>query len=306
MNMLNKNNFHSANSGVSGNSAESSFHNEGDDSESLSGYNDLGDSDVECMQDKAAKETRENLAKGENKAVTALRRLVILVLLLTAAGASVATYFYARGAEQSSFESEFASNAVVTLRSFVEAFEHQLSSMDAVATGITSHATSTGETFPNVTVPGKKSVLHCFFCLGNVRHLIHDNCIHPVPDFEVKGGTVRTQTDSIFMFWLPLVTDDTRAGYEEYTKTMQAHLFQSYMVEEGLRQYQDAVFGINASETEAAVARAEEAAAAEAAAAATARDSGSERNLHVAPPDVHPVIHDTIWGLGVSIFATVM
>ena len=104
------------------------------------------------------------------------------------------------------------------------------------------------------------------------------------------------------MFWLPLVTDDTRAGYEEYTKTMQAHLFQSYMVEEGLRQYQDAVFVINASETEAAVARAEEAEAVEATAAA-ARDGGSQRNLHVAPPDVHPVIHDTIWGLGVSNFA---
>lgn len=153
--MAKRGSFHSANSVSSG---LPSF--DADDSESLSGYEDeLGDSDVENMQDKAAKETRKNLAKGENRAVTLLRRAVIAVLMCTAAGASVATFFYARNAEQSSFESEFASNAVVTLRSFVEAFELQLSSMDAAATGITSHATSTGETFPNVTVPGKDTVV---------------------------------------------------------------------------------------------------------------------------------------------------
>ena len=134
-----------------------------DESESLSGYeDDLGDSDVENMQDKAAKETRRNLAKGETRAVTLLRYAVFVVLLLTAAGASVATFFYARNSEQDSFESEFTSNAVVTLRSFVEAFELQLSSLDAAATGITSHATKTGETFPNVTVPGKDQLFFFF------------------------------------------------------------------------------------------------------------------------------------------------
>ena len=250
-------------------------HEHDDDSESMSGHDDLGDS-IEDLQAKAAKDTRKNLARQESQAVTCLRYVVLLVLLTTATGASVAAYYYARGVEENSFDAEFASVAIVVLRSFVEAFEQKISSMDAMATGITSHAKATGEVFPNVTVP----------------------------DYEVKGGTVRTQTDSIFMFWLPLVTDENRQGYEEYTKMQQAHLFQSYMTEEGLRQYQDAVFGINASETEAAEARAEEAAAAEEAAVAE-EENPSRRNLHAAPPDVHPVIHDGIWGLVVSLFCCV-
>jgi hypothetical protein len=169
-------------------------------------------------------------------------------MLVTAIGVSLSTFYYSRSVEEENFEAEFASVAGVTLRSFVDAVENKLSAMDSVSSGITSHALRTGETFPNVTVP----------------------------DWEVKGATLRTQTDGIFLFWMPLVTDENRRGFEEYTKLNQGHLFQSYAAEEGFRAQQDSYFGLVGDEGDA--------------------DVGATRQLHAAGPDVHPVMHDEIWG----------
>jgi hypothetical protein len=169
-------------------------------------------------------------------------------MLVTAIGVSVATFYYSRSVEEENFESEFDSVSSVTLRSFADAVESKLSAMDSVSSGITSHALRTGETFPNVTVP----------------------------DWEVKGATLRTQTDGIYLFWLPLVTDENRRGFEEYTKLNQGHLFQSYVAEEGFREQQDSYFGLGGEDVNA--------------------DGGANRQLHVAGPDVHPVMHDEIWG----------
>ena len=249
----------------------SSYNDDYDDSdESLSEYGD-DEGETENLQDKAAKATRQSLARGETKAVKCLRYLVLTVLLATAIGVSLATLFYSRSVEQDSFQAEFESVAVVTIRSFVEAVEHRLTAMDAMAAGVTSHALSSGETFPNVTVP----------------------------DFEVKGATLRTQTDSIYSFWLPLVTDETRKGFEAYTKMKQGHMFQSYMAEEGLRQYQDASFGINKTETQATDQQAEET---EAEAEISPGGGGARRELHPGPMEVHPTIHDEIWGFDVRLY----
>jgi hypothetical protein len=171
-------------------------------------------------------------------------------MLVTAIGVSLGTYYYSRSVEEESFESEFVSVAGVTLRSFVEAVESKLSAMDSVSSGITSHALKSGDTFPNVTVP----------------------------DWEVKGATLRVQTDGIYLFWLPLVTDETRRGFEAYTRLNQGHLIESYVAEEGFRAQQDAYFGVLDEEEDADNA-----------------DGGEDRQLHVAGPDEHPVMHDEIW-----------
>lgn len=230
---------------------------------SFSEYDDDGKG--ENLQQKAAKHTRKSLARGETRAVTVLRYMVLTVLFVTAILVSVATYFYSRSVEQDMFQAEFESVADVTLRSFVENVEHRLSAMDAMGAGVTSHAKSSGSTFPNVTIP----------------------------DYEVRAATLRTQTDSIFSFWLPLVTDDERRGFEAYAQINQGHMFQSYMAEEGLRQYQDIVFGINTTETQATEERAEEATEQE---AEVTGNGIRNRQLHVAPMDVHPVVHEEIWG----------
>ena len=233
------------------------------------------ESSVMDLKHQAAKNTKRTLAREETKAVSCLRYILLLLLICTAVGVALATYYYSRNVEEESFQAEFASVAVVTLRSFIEAVEGRLGALDSVSADITSQALKNGDTFPNVTIA----------------------------DFEVKGATLRTQTDGLFLFWLPLVTDETRSGYEEYTKGSQLQQFQSYFAEEGYRAQQDAYFGINAT--------------------ATANDEDEDdegqhdhddsdkhsqqhqhrhlqkRLLHAAGLDEHPVIHDGIWGLTV-------
>lgn len=239
-------------------------------------FSDYEDEHVENLQQVAAKNTRKNLARSETKAVSCLRYVVLSVLLATAIGVSVATYMYSRRVEQRSFSSEFEGVAATTLRSFAEAVEHRLAAMDVLATGITSYALDSGEVFPNVTVP----------------------------DWEVKGGQLRTQTDGIYSFFLPLVTDETRAGYEAYCKVKQGQLFQGYVAEESMRVYQDKLFGIEEEETTAADSAAEEATTEEEAKLEHSHEDGEDhdhvhRQLHAAPPEIHPEIHEGIWGLNV-------
>ena len=66
------------------------------------------------LQAKAAEDTRKSLARTETQAVSCLRYVVLLILLATAVGASVGTFFYSRSVEKDSFEAEFESVAVVT------------------------------------------------------------------------------------------------------------------------------------------------------------------------------------------------
>jgi hypothetical protein len=187
-----------------------------------------------------------------------LRILVVLTLLATAIACSLLTYFYTQNVEEESFESAFYSFADAMLRSFVDTAEHKLGAMDTMSTTVTSHALSSGETFPNVTVP----------------------------DFEVKGSQLRVQTDGVYMFWLPLVTDEERRGYELYTQSKQAWLFESYVKEEGMRQYQDAYFEMGAFAPDDHE-------------HGENGDHTRDRKLHVGTPEEHPVMHDKIWGIQV-------
>ena len=175
------------------------------------------DLSVGDLNDRAAEDARHRLANKETKVVSCLRLVVIMVLLATALGVSVGTYLFARRVEEEAFRHDFDSVAKTTLLSFVEAFENYLSALDSLSQGITSHALSTGSTFPNVTVD----------------------------DFHVKAATMRAQTGSLYSFYLAFVTDETRAGYEQYCRNRQAlDVFPPYLKEEEFRMYQDTYFGL--------------------------------------------------------------
>lgn len=232
------------------------------DSDFHGSYTDLS---VESLAGQAAKNARKTLAKSETKAVSYLRLVVLLVLLGTAFGLVAGVYVFARNVEEDAFRQEFEALATTTLRTFVEAFENQLSALDSTSQGITSYAMATGSTFPNVTVP----------------------------DFVVKAATLRVQTGSTYSFWLPLVSDQDRAGYEEYSRNRQAQdVFPPFLQEEAFRMYQDAYFGLTEEDSAAT-----EAAEIEAGEEKLEEEfEGTRRRLHVAGPDVHPTIHEQIWG----------
>ena len=244
------------------------------------------DGKLTTIKDQAAKQTRKNLAKRETRQVRCLRYTFMLILLGTALGVSLATYYYSRSVETDQFQSDFANVAEVIQRSFVDAVESRLQSLDTFSAGITSYANepANDEAFPNVTVP----------------------------DWVEKGAALRTQTEGIYVFWLPLVTEETRAGFEMYAQLKQAHLFQSYGKEEMLRQYQDLYFNITDA-AEDADAAAEEEQPEEEEHSHNQSDSHSHRNrnriLHVGNTTPgyfdHMTIHEEIWGLHVSQFADV-
>jgi hypothetical protein len=131
---------------------------------------------------------RRTLGRKENKAVSMLRVIVFLVLSITAATVAIGVFRYIANDQQSNFEADFDANAARLLESFHESVERKLEAVDALAVTITSHALYSGSTWPNVTLP----------------------------DFAVRTANTRILADCVGLQFYPLVTDETRAGWEAY------------------------------------------------------------------------------------------
>ena len=170
---------------------------------------------VQGTKRQAAEEERQTLAKAETQAVWRVRIVMMFILLSMTIAISVVTYRYSRQVEQDEFTSHYESVSLTLVENFHDSFERRLAALDGLSSAITSHAKSSGSTFPNVTMP----------------------------DFEVLGATARIQADSAYIIWLPLVTDDTRAGFEAYAVEQQGHVMPAFLNERNLRMQQDAKYG---------------------------------------------------------------
>jgi class 3 adenylate cyclase len=131
---------------------------------------------------------RKTLARQENKAVRLLRVLVFVVLSSTAAVVAMGVHRYISHDQHSNFETDFEAHAAKLLESFHDSVERKLEAVDALAVTITSHAIQSGSSWPNVTLP----------------------------DFAVRVANTRILADAVVVNFYPLVTDDTRAGWEAY------------------------------------------------------------------------------------------
>jgi Adenylate and Guanylate cyclase catalytic domain len=133
---------------------------------------------------------RKTLARQENKAVRLLRVLVFVVLSSTAATVAMGVHRYSSNDQHSNFSTDFDAHAAKLLESFHDSVERKLEAVDALAVTVTSHAIQSGSTWPNVTLP----------------------------DFAVRVANTRILADAVVVNFYPLVTDDTRAGWEAYYK----------------------------------------------------------------------------------------
>jgi hypothetical protein len=88
-----------------------------------------------------------------------------------------------------------------------------------MATAITSYALDTKQAFPFVTVP----------------------------NFEIRGSDLRVQADSLTVQWMPLVTDETRTAWEEYTLTNRAQIDEAFEQDTKRSKIQDDEFGLTNS-----------------------------------------------------------
>jgi class 3 adenylate cyclase len=157
---------------------------------------------------------RRTLGRKETRAVSVLRFIVIVVIASAAALVATGVYIFTRGSEEDEFETQFAAHSNRVVESFQDSVELKLGAIDALSILTTSHALSTGATFPNVTIP----------------------------NFEVHGASTRILADALLLFWMPLVTDETRDGWEEFSVANQNQLITSFIAETTLRDAQDELY----------------------------------------------------------------
>lgn len=115
--------------------------------------------------------------------------LVAVVLLCATVGVALVVYFYISKSEKSSFEQDFAEFSGKVMEAIGTSLEKKFGAMDTLGLAIASHALANNLTFPNVTVP----------------------------DFGVKTAKVLGLTNNLLITWSPLVTTETRLGWEAYS-----------------------------------------------------------------------------------------
>jgi hypothetical protein len=128
------------------------------------------------------------LAQKETRTVARLRDAMFVLLLATALAVSLKVYFFTRNDQTSDFEVAFRFDATKVLELFHRNLERRLELVEALSVTITSHELNTKETFPNVSWP----------------------------DCVVRFAHCRVLTGSVFVNYLPLVTDANRQGWEAY------------------------------------------------------------------------------------------
>jgi hypothetical protein len=177
---------------------------------------DLGTRSANHKNSQESYETEyETLARKETRAVNVLRVLVLVLLLVTATLTSVGVYLYTSNEEKEAFEVSYQVNAERIIESFHDAVVRRLGAINSMATAITSHALDSKQTFPLVTIP----------------------------HFEMRGSDVRVQADAPTIHWMPLVTDDTRVAWEDYTLANRNQISKSFQEDRKQIEMQDDAFG---------------------------------------------------------------
>ena len=150
------------------------------------------------------KETENPLAKRETRAVTRLKVIVMMVLLLCAVGTATLTYFYIHNSENAQFQQGYENSAHKLLEAIRKSLLRTLESLDNLAVATVSHARSTNQTWPTVTVP----------------------------DFAMRAAKMMSLSDAVFVALLPRVTNDTRLTWERYAATHDQWFNQSVHLQE--------------------------------------------------------------------------
>ena len=157
---------------------------------------------------------RNTLARKENKAVFWARFVVIAVLAVTAVVVTMVVYKEMRASQQSSFAATFESDSLKVLDSFHQSVGRMLDSGDGLSIAYTAYALSSNSTFPNVTLP----------------------------DYHIHTSNMRIMSEAVVFNYQPIVTDETRKGYEAYAIENRGHFLDSAAKELASVQHQDAYF----------------------------------------------------------------
>jgi hypothetical protein len=131
----------------------------------------------------------QQVARRERRYIFYLRVLVAFVLVVVAVCVSLAVFFYSRNKEQDDFERQFAHQAIKLLDSWKENAKRRVGAIEAVALAFTSHALSTHDRFPFVTLP----------------------------DFERRVTQTLDQAQVLSLTYLPIITGAAKSHWEIYS-----------------------------------------------------------------------------------------
>jgi class 3 adenylate cyclase len=168
-------------------------------------------------ENKDVEEERATLARKEAMMVFRLKIGVFVVLAFAFVFTSMFVAKYIEEDQRQNFELAFAADAGKVIEAFHKEMERQIEAVDALGVAITSHAESSGEVFPNVTLP----------------------------HFGVQFSNGRALSGSFVVGYYAYVTDETRTGWEAYEKDHRSHADDALTLEVYLRKTQDARYNLN-------------------------------------------------------------
>jgi hypothetical protein len=134
---------------------------------------------------------RAHLTKQETKHVDRLRTSVLIAILLSGIGITLGIYFIAKRAEQDSFNAQYDGAADKIIESF-ESIATKVGSINSIGISLTSQGyneTSNQTSWPFVTLPS----------------------------FQQRAASARLLSSALFISTAPIVSEDNRDKWEEYS-----------------------------------------------------------------------------------------
>lgn len=139
-----------------------------------------------------------------------------MLILVTMASLLIAgTFMFTKNNEKENFEDEFNALADQVIDSFHLSASNQLAAMDALSVSYTSYALTSGNSFPNITLP----------------------------HYEIKGANTRIISHGFITHFFPVISNEDRRGWEEYATEAMSHQMESFVSQTKLSAAQDVKFG---------------------------------------------------------------
>jgi hypothetical protein len=149
------------------------------------------------------------IGKRETVAVTRLRLVVVLVLVISTVAASFSIHSYLTRSETERFESQFHDDSHKILEATGSTLDKTLGLLDSIAVLYVSEADFTNQSWPFVTMP----------------------------NFAVRMAKVLPLTDAIIINVLPYVKNELRAEWEAYTVSQHGWVEQSMKIQDHWEGY---------------------------------------------------------------------
>jgi hypothetical protein len=156
-----------------------------------------------------------SIARRETHVIRILQIAVIFVLLLTTVLVSAGIYVYTHNQEEENFTSNFEENAMQVIDSFRMLVERHLEAAAWMSTLLTSHAFQSNQSFPFVTLP----------------------------NFHLHGSHFRALSGSHVVHYMPLISNENRAAWEEYAMENRFHINDTFQQDVIHRHWQDQELG---------------------------------------------------------------